>query len=127
MMQMEKKKNTSAVLITVLVVCTVIVFTVIVLPHFWPNYHTKSYCSYAESDANNIAAAIADYFADPKHTDIKPGDLYEGISTENPWTFVQCGNTIYIYVYDLNEDCPVDYQNLKPEWNANIYTKKMEY
>ncbi|CAB1060498.1 hypothetical protein D1BOALGB6SA_5264 [Olavius sp. associated proteobacterium Delta 1] len=24
--------------------------------------------------------------------------------TENPWTLIQSGDVIYIYVYDLNED-----------------------
>ncbi len=123
---MEKRKKTSAVVITVLIVCTGIVFTLILLPHFWPNYN-KGPCSSVESDANHIAAAIADYFAVPSRTQIKPGDLSEGISIENPWTLVQCDGAIYIYVYDLNELCPIEYQDVNAEWNAGIYTEIMKW
>ena len=123
---MEKRKKSWAIVLSIVIVCTAIVFTVAVLPHLWPCYHCKSPCSGVESDANNIAAAIADYFAIPGRTHVKPGDLYGGLSTRNPWTLIQCGNVIYIYVYDLSEDCPVDYQNVNPEWNASIYTKIFE-
>lgn len=122
-MHMEKSKKTSAIVLSVLIVCAAIVFIMAVLPQLWPCYKCKGHCSSAESDANNIAAAISDYFSIPEHTEIKPGDLYGGYTTENPWTLIQCGNTIYIYVYDLDEDCPVDYQNNHPEWNSYIYTK----
>ncbi len=123
---MEKRKKTSAVVITVLIVCTGIVFTLILLPHFSPNSN-KGPCSSVESDAATIVAAIADYFAVPSRTQIKSGDLSEGISIKNPWTLVQCDGAIYIYVYDLNELCPIEYQDVNAEWNAGIYTEIMKW
>ena len=119
---MANRKKITTVLLCIGIGGIAFIFTLFILPQFWP-YHCKGHCSSAESDANNIAAAIADYFAIPEHTQIKPGDLDDGYQTENPWTFIQCGNTIYIYVYDLNEDCPIEYQNNHPEWNSSIYTK----
>ena len=63
---------------------------------FWFAYLCKSPCSSAESDANNIAAMIADYFSVPDRTEVKPGDLDGGFQTENPWTIIQCGNEVYV-------------------------------
>ena len=123
---MEKSKKKWAIVLSILILCAAIVFIVVVLPHLLPCYKCVSPCSQVESDANNIAAAISDYFAIPGRTEIKPGDL-DGVCTYgNPWTFVQCGKTIYIYVYDLDEDCPVDYQNFNPEWDSHIYTEIVE-
>ena len=31
-------------------------------------HRLRSYCSYAEQDAESVAAALASYFADPDHT-----------------------------------------------------------
>ena len=123
---MAKRKKLKKIFISIGIGCTIVVLMLIVLPEFWPKYSCKSPCSPVESDANNIAAAISDYFAIPGRTEIKPGDL-NGVNTYgNPWTFIQCGKTIYIYVYNLDEGCPVDYQNFNPEWDSHIYTKVME-
>lgn len=119
---MAKKKKITAILISIGIVCAVIFSGLVILPQFWSCYKCKGHCSGVESDAQNIAAAIADYFAIPEHTHIKSGDIE--LPTENPWTLIQCNDAIYIYVYDMEEDCPMDYQNLSPEWNSNIYTKK---
>lgn len=102
------------------------VIMLIILPQFWSAYPCKPLCSSVESDADSIASAIADYFAVPGRTEVKPGDLNRWFQTENPWTIRQCGDAIYIYVYDLNEDCPIEYQNNNPGWNSSIYTKIME-
>ena len=56
-------------LIELMIVIAIIgILAAIAIPNFIA-YRNKSFCS-AESDANNIAAAIADYFAIPTHTDI---------------------------------------------------------
>ena len=121
---MEKSKKTSKIVLSVLIGFVALVFIVAVLLHFLLGYHCcKSPCAEVESDANNIAAAISDYFAIPEHTDIKPPNIANSFTPVNPWTFIQCGKTIYIYVYDLDEDCPVDYQNVHSEWDSHIYTK----
>lgn len=118
---MAKKKKITAILISIGIACAAIFSGLVILPQFWISYGCKSSCASVESDAQNIAAAIADYFAIPEHTHIKPGDIE--LPTENPWTLIQCDDAIYIYVYDIEEDCPMDYQNSYPKWNSSIYTK----
>lgn len=121
---MAKKKKITAILISIGIACAAIFSGLVILPQFWISYGCKSSCASVESDANNIAAAIADYFAIPEHTQVKPDDLFKyGFPTENPWTLIQCDDAIYIYVYDIEEDCPMDYQNSYPKWNSSIYTK----
>lgn len=123
---MAKRKKISKILLSIGIVFAAIILILIIIPHFWPQYKCKGHCSGPESDAMNIAASIADYFADPEHMHMKPGDLDDWFQTENPWTFIQCGNKFYIYVYDLNEDCPIDYQKNQPGWDSSIYTYIME-
>ena len=111
-----------AIFVSIGIVCTAIIVIIFLLPQFWPSYHCKGHCSGVESDAQGIAAAIADYYAIPEHTDIKPADLDGSVYTENPWTLIQCGDAIYIYVYDVKENCPIAYQDNHPAWNSGIYT-----
>jgi hypothetical protein len=123
---MAKRKKLKSILISMGIGGTIIVLMLFVLPQFWPKYTCKSPCAEVESDANNIAAAIADYFSIPEHTDIKHSDIARSFTPWNPWTLIKCGEKIYIYVYDRKEDCPVDYQNSVPGWDSHIYTKIME-
>ena len=54
-------------LIELMIVIAIIgILAAIAIPNFI-EYHNKSYCSRAESDANSIAAALADYFSIPTH------------------------------------------------------------
>ena len=54
-------------LIELMIVIAIIgILAAIAIPNFIA-YRNKSFCSAAESDANGIAAAIADYFAIPSH------------------------------------------------------------
>ena len=85
-------------------------------------YRPKQFCSQAEVDANNIAAAIADYFSVEKHTDIARSDIEELMSIDNPWTFTRCGNNFFIHVVDRSRECPAEYQLKDPNWNAGIYS-----
>ncbi len=55
-------------LIELMIVIAIIgVLAAIAIPNFI-SYRNKSYCNSAESDANNVAASISDYFAIPEHT-----------------------------------------------------------
>ena len=123
---MTKRKKLKTILISIGIGCTIIVLILFVLLQFWSKCSCKSPCAEVESDANNIAAAISDYFSIPEHTDIKHADIARSFTPWNPWTLNQCGNTIYIYVYDLDEDCPLGYQNADPNWDSHIYTKIYE-
>ena len=103
----------------------VIAATLLIFQQFGSTHSCSGPCSTVESNANQIASMIADYFAIPEHKFVNAADLEPQLQTENPWTINQCGDAIYIYVYDLNEDCPVEYQNNDPNWDSSIYTLKM--
>lgn len=87
-------------------------------------YRPKQFCQRAESDANNIMAAIADYFSVAEHTDIARSDIEKRVSIINPWTFTRCGDNFYIHVVDQSGKCTDEIWQKHPNWNSNIYTRK---
>ena len=63
MIKLNNKKGFT--LIELMIVIAIIgILAAIAIPNFIA-YRNKSFCSRAESDANNIAAALADYFSIP--------------------------------------------------------------
>ncbi len=121
-------------LIELMIVIAIIgILAAIAIPNFIA-YRNKSFCTQAESDANALAAAIADYFAIPSHTGTPAqGDLNGGagmtLSGTNTCTIVGADPNlgITITVTDGSGRCPADYQGAAAEWDgANIYTKRIE-
>jgi hypothetical protein len=95
----------------------------------------ESYCKRAESDAHNITAAMADYFAIPEHTTLPTisGDsvylgftLYTKEGQNIAWVTGDPLSTITIIVQDGSGKCPDDYQERFPEWDSGKYTKTLE-
>lgn len=87
----------------------------------------KSYsgCRQCESDADKIASAIADFYANPHNMRmVKKEDLNLNIS--NPYTISgDIEKSIIIQVHDKSSTCPADYQNRNPNWNNGTYTKHL--
>lgn len=127
-------------LIELMIVIAIIgILAAIAIPNFIA-YRNKTFCSAAESDANAIAGAIADYFAIPTHTAIANADLQVGgwkpVTTTGGNTFTLSAaapNTaITITVTDASGRCPADYQTANPVANgtgwdgSNVYQKVIQ-
>jgi prepilin-type N-terminal cleavage/methylation domain-containing protein len=135
MIKLNNKKGFT--LIELMIVIAIIgILAAIAIPNFIA-YRNKSFCSRAETDANNVAAAIADYFAIPSHTATPAvGDLNNGTG----FTFSGSGagiNTgviagadpslgITISVTDGSGRCPTEYTSKVPGWTGLVYEKRIE-
>jgi prepilin-type N-terminal cleavage/methylation domain-containing protein len=123
--------NKGFTLIELMIVIAIIgILAAIAVPNFIA-YRNKAFCSSAESDANAVAAAIADYFAIPSHTNIVTADLAAvTLSGANSFTITTADPnvSITITVTDASGRCPADYQGVANSgWNgANIYTKVIQ-
>ena len=129
--QTKEKPKTSIKRMAVILVFFFIVaiMMAIALPGYVP-YRTETYCYETMHDADNIKAAIADYFGDPAHTDlnIAPDDLAGSPyiqNIRNPWRLSVSADNIFIHVVDISGKCPHDYQACHPEWQSGIYTLKL--
>jgi type IV pilus assembly protein PilA len=138
MLQKLRGNSKGFTLIELMIVIAIIgILAAIAIPNFIA-YRNKSYCSKAESDANNVAAAISDYYAIPTNTGCVPSDFTGGIITPNQ-ILVTCPNGvsdpslgIQITVEDISERCPADYQdamtaaaNPAGYWTSGTYVKMM--
>ena len=130
-------------LIELMIVIAIIgVLAAIAIPNFIA-YRNKSYCNSAESDANNVAAGISDYFAIPEHTTLTTTggtSRYEGFKLTNKGgqnTVAVSGSadgTIVIVVTSAARRCPSDYREAsfnsggQDRWGtgaSHTYTKIM--
>jgi prepilin-type N-terminal cleavage/methylation domain-containing protein len=128
MLQKLRGNSQGFTLIELMIVIAIIgILAAIAIPNFIA-YRNKAYCSRAESDANNIAAAIADYYAIPTHTTLlDKTDLSVQTSPLNTYSISGSVDAIVITVTDGSGRCPDDYQSSNsPEWSGGIYTKSMQ-
>ena len=129
-------------LIELMIVIAIIgVLAAIAIPNFI-TYRNKSYCNSAESDANNVAQSIADYFAIPEHTTLftqTASSTYLGfvLTNKGGQNLVAISGaadgSIRIVVTEAAGRCPTDYRTASAtgtsldKWSssANTYTKIM--
>ena len=121
----DKPKSKAPRIFGLIFVLFVLMYLAIAIPS-WPIYRPKRFCSRAETDANNIMAAICDLYSVSEHGERTPtrSDIEDLVHVDNPWTLTRCGDNLYVHVVDRSGKCPAEYQNKYPEWNSNIYTRK---
>jgi Tfp pilus assembly protein PilE len=90
------------------------------------SYREMTFCTKAESDANAVAAAIADYFSDPNHTATPTLDQLKNwtsvtLSGKNTATVTGADPNVHITitVTDASGKCPADYQAASDDWDGN--------
>jgi type IV pilus assembly protein PilA len=136
MIKLNNKKGFT--LIELMIVIAIIgILAAIAIPNFIA-YRNKAFCKAAESDANNLAAAVADYFAIPIHVNTP---LIDELNNGQGFTFTSHGTTtnhgdiagtdpnlgITITVTDGSGRCPSEYYTKVPGWGGTLtFTKRIE-
>ena len=137
--KMTRTNEKGFTLIELMIVIAIIgLLAAIAIPNFIA-YRNKAFCSAAESDANAIAAAIANYFSNPVNNSlvtltavdvsVVPLRLTLSGSAANGTLNVGhiAGNdvnlTITVTVTDTSGRCPADYKDKNPSWTGDTYTK----
>jgi type IV pilus assembly protein PilA len=134
MLQKLRGNSEGFTLIELMIVIAIIgILAAIAIPNFIA-YRNKAFCSAAESDANNVAAAIADYFAVPSRVDApaanptvaRTNGLGMSLTNANTGNVGQNIQMMTITVTDGSSRCPTDYQQSVPGWDGNnVYSLVM--
>jgi prepilin-type N-terminal cleavage/methylation domain-containing protein len=112
---MLKRNQKGFTLIELMIVIAIIgILAAIAIPNFI-DYRNKSFCSRTESDANNIAAALADYFSIPSHTAVPTGSPVTSLRVQmtgtNTGDVSGTATAIRIQVTDGSGRCPTTYRS----------------
>ena len=112
MIKLNNKKGFT--LIELMIVIAIIgILAAIAIPNFIA-YRNKSFCSRTESDANNIAAGLADYFSIPTHTALPvlgANGVNITLSGNNTGTISGTPENIVVTVTDRSSRCPDTYRD----------------
>jgi type IV pilus assembly protein PilA len=150
MLQKLRGNSQGFTLIELMIVIAIIgILAAIAIPNFIA-YRDKSFCSRAETDAGNVAAAISDYFAVPTNVVVPPADgnvtryvtweppgaANPGIAmsgsggSQNTVEVVEAAGVITIIVDDMSKRCPTEYQKSNVMWSNtgadDFFTRQMD-
>jgi type IV pilus assembly protein PilA len=137
MIKLNNKKGFT--LIELMIVIAIIgILAAIAIPNFIA-YRNKAFCKGAETDANNLAASIADYFSVPIHVNtptIAQLNNGQGFTFTGTGAAINTGTItgadpnlgITIAVIDGSNRCPNEYMTKVPGWTAGTftYTKRIQ-
>lgn len=119
------KRSKGFTMIELMIVTAILgVLASIAIPNYI-NYRNKAYCSEAETNANQIGSAIADYFGNGNRVNLPTvDDLKLKLKFANPADIQGDTNTtVSILVTDRTSRCPEEYQNAHWQWSNNVFTK----
>lgn len=123
-----KKPKGFSLLELMVIVAIISILIAIALPNYL-SMRNKPYCSQAETDADNVAGAISEYFGIPSHFAIPDIDDLD-VNVNNPVEISGDPNTtIIITVTDRSGRCPKNFQTNNERWDATTktYTKYIKY
>lgn len=110
------------------VLCIIAILAAVAAPNYF-SYRNKAFCNEAETDAQQIAAALSNYFVQGSRANL-PAIADLNLDLKNSAGVQITGDTntvIIIQVTDRTKRCPISYQDASQEWDSNyVYTKQMK-